>query len=151
MLSQCNCYTSETYQILSPVLFQQSLYFLLLIHRIFYLLVIIKTQQKTQYTHEQGALDGRNGWEVLWSGKACSGIVSNSYYGRRYNGHNTRMPGAPWNQNRHWYLIATMVEDIMGKIHVCLVPHGIKTGMRCNQCLNYTYSISEWFSLYFVQ
>ena len=34
-----NCYTSETYQILSPVLFQQSLYFLLLIHRIFYLLV----------------------------------------------------------------------------------------------------------------
>ena len=33
------CYTSETYQILSPVLFQQSLYFPLLIHRIFYLLV----------------------------------------------------------------------------------------------------------------
>ena len=41
MLSQCNCYTLGTYQILSPVLFQQSLYFLLLIHRIFYLLVII--------------------------------------------------------------------------------------------------------------
>ena len=39
MLSQCICYTSETYQFLSPVLFQQSLYFLLLIHRIFYLLV----------------------------------------------------------------------------------------------------------------
>ena len=33
------CYTSEIYQILSPVLFQQSLYFPLLIHRIFYLLV----------------------------------------------------------------------------------------------------------------
>ena len=32
------CYTSETYQILSPVLFQQSLYFPFLIHRIFYLL-----------------------------------------------------------------------------------------------------------------
>ena len=29
------CYTSETYQILSPVLFQQSLYFPLLIYRIF--------------------------------------------------------------------------------------------------------------------
>ena len=29
------CYTSEIYQILSPVLFQQSLYFSLLIHRIF--------------------------------------------------------------------------------------------------------------------
>ena len=39
MLSQCICYTSETYQILSPVLFQQSLYFPLLI---FYLLVIIR-------------------------------------------------------------------------------------------------------------
>ena len=39
MLSQCICYTSETYQILSPVLFQQSLYFPLLIHRIFNLLV----------------------------------------------------------------------------------------------------------------
>ena len=35
------CYTSETYQILSPVLFQQSLYFPLLIHRIFFLLVYI--------------------------------------------------------------------------------------------------------------
>ena len=32
MLSQCICYTLETYQILSPVLFQQSLYFPLLIH-----------------------------------------------------------------------------------------------------------------------
>ena len=41
MLSQCICYTLETYQILSPVLFQQSLYFPLLIHRIFYLLVYI--------------------------------------------------------------------------------------------------------------
>ena len=30
----------RTYQILSPVLFRQSLYFFLLIHRIFYLLVI---------------------------------------------------------------------------------------------------------------
>ena len=39
MLSQCICYTSKTYQILSPALFQQSLYFPLLIHRIFYLLV----------------------------------------------------------------------------------------------------------------
>ena len=41
MLSQCICYTLETYQILSPVLFQQSLYFPLLIHRIFYLLVVL--------------------------------------------------------------------------------------------------------------
>ena len=41
MLSQCICYTSETYQILSPVLFQQSLYFPSLIHRSFYLLVYI--------------------------------------------------------------------------------------------------------------
>ena len=39
MLSQCVCYTSEIDQILSPVLFQQSLYFPFLIHRIFYLLV----------------------------------------------------------------------------------------------------------------
>ena len=35
MLSQCICNTLETYQILSPVLFQQSLYFPLLIHRNF--------------------------------------------------------------------------------------------------------------------
>ena len=35
--------TSETYQILSPVLFQQSLYFPLLIHRILNLLVYIYT------------------------------------------------------------------------------------------------------------
>ena len=41
MLSQCICYTLETYQILSPVLFQQSLYFPLLIHRIFNLLVSV--------------------------------------------------------------------------------------------------------------
>ena len=40
------CYTSETYQILSPVLFQQSLYFPLLIHRIFYLLVKLEVQWK---------------------------------------------------------------------------------------------------------
>ena len=33
------CYTSEIYQILSPVLFQRSLYFPFLIHRISYLLV----------------------------------------------------------------------------------------------------------------
>ena len=46
MLSQCICYTSETYQILSPVLFQQSLYFPLLIHRIFYLLVYIQARHK---------------------------------------------------------------------------------------------------------
>ena len=39
MLSQCICCASETYQILSPVLFQQSLYFPLLIHRIFHLFV----------------------------------------------------------------------------------------------------------------
>lgn len=58
MLSQCICYTSETYQILSPVLFQQSLYFPLLIHRIFYLLVktrsrapvVVKTKQRGMAT-----------------------------------------------------------------------------------------------------
>ena len=38
MLSQCICYTSETYQILSPVLFQLSLF---LIHRIFIYLSLL--------------------------------------------------------------------------------------------------------------
>ena len=41
--------TSETYQILSPVLFQQSLYFLLLIHRIFNLLVSTLFLHALQY------------------------------------------------------------------------------------------------------
>ena len=53
MLFQCVCYTLETYQILSPVLFQQSLYFPLLIHRIFSLLVTLGSDQIPQsyYRH----------------------------------------------------------------------------------------------------
>ena len=43
------CYTLEMYQILSPVLFQQSLYFPLLIHRIFYLLVSALFSHALQY------------------------------------------------------------------------------------------------------
>ena len=53
MLSQCICYTSETYQILSPVLFQQSLYFLLLIHRMFYLLVSALFLHALQYIRRE--------------------------------------------------------------------------------------------------
>ena len=56
MLSQCICYTSETYQILSPVLFQQSLYVSLLIHRIFYLLVSALFLHVLQYCIQAGAL-----------------------------------------------------------------------------------------------
>ena len=64
MLSQCICYTSETYQILSPVLFQQSLYFPLLIHRIFYLLV---SALFLHALHEDGALlRPKNGY-LVWS------------------------------------------------------------------------------------
>ena len=43
------CYTSVTYQILSPVLFQQSLYFPFLIHRIFNLLVSALFLHALQY------------------------------------------------------------------------------------------------------
>ena len=67
MLSQCVCYTLETYQILSPVLFQQSLYFPLLIHRIFYLLVSALFLQYYEESIQAGALlRPKNGY-LVWS------------------------------------------------------------------------------------
>ena len=53
------CYTSEIYQILSPVLFQQSLYFPLLIHRIFYLLVIYRDCRKAKETSSDTSMHNR--------------------------------------------------------------------------------------------
>ena len=65
MLSQCVCYTSEIDQILSPVLFQLSLYFPFLIHRIFYLLVSALFIHALQYCIQAGALlRPKNGYLV---------------------------------------------------------------------------------------
>ena len=74
MLSQCICYTSETYQILSPVLFQQSLYVLLLIHRIFYLLVFALFLHALQYCIQAGAFAPPKKWlfsMVTWGIKCA--------------------------------------------------------------------------------
>ena len=66
MLSPCIFYISETYQILSPVLFQQSLYFPLLIHRIFLFTCLFSFFTCFAVLEDGALLRPKNGY-IVWS------------------------------------------------------------------------------------
>ena len=66
------------------------------------------------------------------SGTERSGMVSNSYHGIRFNGQNTRMPGAPWNQNRHIHLWRCIYHRAKSGAAITIVPHTIESKLIPN-------------------
>ena len=102
MLSQCICYISDTYQILSPVLFQQSLYFPFLIHRIFFIYLSLLFFYNIRREHSSRSFAPPKKMKCARRSRARAGVRSRKglethqifFYGRAvyYPNYGTRPP-----------------------------------------------------------